>query len=216
MYMREELINWTYERKCQKAVEALKKNGFKAVYCPTGREAYNHIVAAAQDANTVGFGGSVTISQLQLQQVIKETGKETLIHNLPYLSLEEKLTIRRRQLTCDLFLTSTNAITLSGQLVNIDATGNRVAAMFFGPKKVIIVAGRNKIVEDTEAAINRIKNYAAPPNARRLNKKTPCTITGFCSECDSADRICRITVIIDRMPPFSDINIMVVNEDLGL
>ncbi|MGI6412463.1 MAG: lactate utilization protein [Syntrophomonadaceae bacterium] len=214
--MREELIKWTYEQKCQKVVEALRKNGFKAVYCLTGREAYNQIVAAAQDANTVGFGGSVTISQLQLQEAIKEMGKETLIHNLPHLSPEEKLAIRRRQLTCDLFLTSTNALTLSGQLVNIDAYGNRAAAMFFGPKKVIIVAGRNKIVEDTEAAINRIKNYAAPPNARRLNRKSPCAVTGFCSECDSPDRICRITVIIDRAPQLSDINIMVVNEDLGL
>jgi hypothetical protein len=94
--MREDLINWLYEQKCHKTVEALKKNGFNAVYCRTRQEAFDHIVAAARDANTVGFGGSVTTTQLGLQEAMKQMGKETLIHNLPDLSPEEKLVIRRR------------------------------------------------------------------------------------------------------------------------
>jgi L-lactate utilization protein LutB len=169
--MREDLINWLYEQKCHKTVEALKKNGFNAVYCRTRQEAFDHIVAAARDANTVGFGGSVTTTQLGLQEAMKQMGKETLIHNLPDLSPEEKLVIRRRQLTCDLFLSSTNALTLSGQLVNIDGFGNRTAAMFFGPEKVIIVAGRNKIVEDTEAAIKRIKKLCCSTQCTQVKQE---------------------------------------------
>jgi hypothetical protein len=123
----------------------------------------------------------------------------------------------RRQLTCDLFLTGTNALTMDGCLVNIDATGNRAAAMFFGPDKVIVVAGRNKIVNgDIDDAVRRIKGCASPPNTRRLNFKTPCASTGLCSDCSSPDRICRITTIIDRKPRQTDLRVLVVNEDMGL
>jgi L-lactate utilization protein LutB len=213
--MSQNLVKWVYDQKCQKTVESLQKNGFEAVYCESKQEAYENIINAAQNASTVGFGGSATIEELQVEAELRKMDKEILRHNLPQLSPDEKMEVRRRQLTCDLFLTSSNAITLAGKLVNIDGNGNRVGAMSFGPKKVIIVVGRNKIVEDTEAALKRIKEYAAPPNARRLNKKTPCAVTGFCSDCDSPDRICRITVILDRMPSASDIRVLVVNEDLG-
>jgi hypothetical protein len=126
------------------------------------------------------------------------------------------MNLMRRQLTCDLFLSGTNALTLSGELVNIDATGNRVAAMFFGPRKVIVVAGRNKLVDGTvHDAIQRVKNRATPPNSRRLNFKTPCASTGFCSDCNSPDRLCRVTTVIDRKPRFTDVRVLVVNADLG-
>jgi hypothetical protein len=125
--------------------------------------------------------------------------------------------IMRRQLTCDLFLTSSNAVTLSGWLVNIDGNGNRVAALTFGPKKVIVVAGRNKLVDgDLTAAIHRVKNIAAPPNAKRLNCNTPCAKTGFCANCNSPDRICRIIHVMDRKPRVADLHVLIVNEDLGL
>ncbi|WP_243113657.1 lactate utilization protein [Desulfofundulus salinus] len=156
------------------------------------------------------------MADLKVAEALREMGKELLIHGLPELSPEERLTIMRRQLTCDLFLTGTNALTLTGCLVNIDATGNRVASMVFGPKKVIIVAGRNKLVEDEEEAIKRIKAYAAPPNARRLNCKTPCVETGFCADCNSPDRICRIITVMERKPRLTDVRVLVVNEDLGL
>jgi hypothetical protein len=107
-------------------------------------------------------------------------------------------------------------LTLNGELVNIDATGNRVAAMFFGPRKVIVVAGRNKLVDGSpHDAIDRVKNWATPPNSKRLNFKTPCSATGFCSDCSSPDRLCRVTSIIDRKPRFTDIHVLVVNADLG-
>jgi hypothetical protein len=125
--------------------------------------------------------------------------------------------IMRRQLTCDLFLTGTNALTLSGCLVNIDATGNRVGSMLFGPKKVIVVAGRNKLVDgDIADALKRIKEWSSPPNARRLNFNTPCAKTGFCCDCNSPERICRITTIIDRKPRQTDLRVLVVNEEMGL
>jgi hypothetical protein len=208
-------VTWSNEQKCKKTVESLKKNGFEAVYCEDRKHAYEYIINAADNAVSIGFGGSMTIAELKLIPELRNMGKELLIHGLPELSKDEKFEVMRRQLTCDLFLASTNALTLSGQLVNIDANGNRVGPMFFGPKKVIIVVGRNKIVEDTEAALKRIKQYAAPPNAHRLNRKTPCAATGFCSNCDSPDRICRITVILDRLPGYADITVLVINEDLG-
>jgi len=211
-----ELINWTHEKKCLKAVASLVKNGFDALYCASPQEAFDKIIAEAADAQTVGFGGSMSVSGLLVEARLREMGKDILNHGNPALSRDEKMAIMRCQLTCDLFLTGTNALTLSGELVNIDATGNRVAAMFFGPRKVIVVAGRNKLVDGTaHDAINRVKNWATPPNAKRLNFKTPCASTGFCSDCNSPDRLCRVTTVIDRKPRFTDVKVLVVNADLG-
>lgn len=213
----EELVNWSYEQKCRKAVEALGKNGFTAVYCQRSTEAYDYIVAEAAEADTVGFGGSLSIADLDVAGKLAEMGKELLMHSASGLTPDERRAIMRRQLTCDLFLSGANAVTLSGCLVNIDATGNRVGSMLFGPKKVIVVAGRNKLVDgDIAAAIKRVKDWSSPPNARRLNFKTPCATTGFCCDCNSADRICRVTTIIDRKPRQTDLRVLVVNEDMGL
>ncbi len=217
MSMTKELVSWTHERKCLKAVESLGRNGFTAVYCKSAGEAAEYILAKAADAQTVGFGGSMTIADLDLGPRLLEKGKELLNHGVPGLSLEDRLSIMRRQLACDLFLSGSNALTLSGCLVNIDATGNRVGSMFFGPKKVIVVVGRNKLVEgDAADAVRRVKNQASPPNARRLDYKTPCAESGFCHECNSPERICRITAIIDRKPKYTDVRVLVVNEDMGL
>lgn len=217
MSLNEELVNWSHEQKCRKAVEGLEKNAFTAVYCPTTQDAYDYIMAEAQDAKTVGFGGSMTIAGLGVEAGLFELGKETLVHGRPGLSMEERIEIMRRQLTCDLFLSGSNALTLSGVLVNIDATGNRVGAMVFGPRKVIVVVGRNKLVDGSvNDAIKRVKDWTSPPNAKRLNYKTPCATTGFCSDCNSPDRICRVTTIMDKKPRLTDLRVLVVNADLGL
>lgn len=216
MGLTEELVSWTHEQKCRKAVESLGNHGFMAVYCQAPQEAFEYIVNEATDAASVGFGGSMSIVGLEVETRLREMGKEILNHANPALSRDEKMDIMRRQLTCDLFLSGTNALTLSGELVNIDATGNRVAAMFFGPRKVIVVAGRNKLVDGSvHDAILRVKNWATPPNSRRLNFKTPCASTGFCSDCNSPDRLCRVTTVIDRKPRFTDVRVLVVNADLG-
>lgn len=216
MGMTEELVLWTHEQKCRKAVASLGTNGFTALYCSTPQDAAEYIIAGAADAVTVGFGGSMSVVSLGVEQLLREQGKEILNHSIPGLSREERVAILRSQLTCDLFLSGCNALTLNGELVNIDATGNRVGAMLFGPRRVIVVAGRNKLVDGTpQDAIDRVKAWATPPNAKRLNFKTPCSSTGFCSDCNSPDRLCRVTTIIDRKPRFTDLHVLVVNADMG-
>jgi phosphatidylserine/phosphatidylglycerophosphate/cardiolipin synthase-like enzyme len=132
------------------------------------------------------------------------------------VSPEEWGELTRKIFSCDYFLCSTNAITEEGQLYNVDSTGNRVAAMSFGPKKSIVVCGVNKIVKDMEEAWNRVWNYAAPTNANRLGRKTPCTKTGVCSDCNSPERICNISVELLKKPSRSDILILIIGEPLGL
>jgi hypothetical protein len=217
MTLTNDLVDWTYERKCERAVEALAHNGFPAVYCKSREAAFDYIMGEAAEADSIGFGGSLSVVDLKVADRLGELGKELLIHYAAGLTPEERLAIMRRQLGCDLFLTGTNALTLSGCLVNIDATGNRVGSMLFGPKKVIVVAGRNKLVDGgIDEAIKRIKERSAPPNAKRLGFKTPCASSGFCSDCHAPDRICRITTIIDRKPRHTDLRVLVVNADLGL
>ncbi|MDD2320923.1 MAG: lactate utilization protein [Geobacteraceae bacterium] len=217
MSLTNELVTWTWEKKCLKAVESLEKNGFTALYCKNGAAAADYILAEADDIHSIGFGGSMSIKDLAVEPRLLEKGKEILNHGAPGLAAEERLEIMRRQLTCDLFLSGTNALTLSGFLVNIDAIGNRVGSMFFGPGKVIVVAGRNKLVDgDLATAIQRVKDWASPPNARRLNYKTPCAETGFCCDCTSPERICRVVTVLERKPKFTDLRVLVVNEEMGL
>nr|WP_320133948.1 lactate utilization protein [uncultured Holophaga sp.] len=217
MTLTDDIALWTSERHCLKTVEALSRNGFAAVACGTALEARDYILKEATGAASVGFGGSRTIIDLEVEASLQAQGLEILNHAAPGLDPEQKLATMRRQLTCDLFLTSTNALTVDGHLVNIDGNGNRAAAMFFGPKKVIVVAGRNKLVHGgDEAALQRIRTWAAPANAHRLSRKTPCAVTGLCANCSSPERICRVTTVIARKPSFTDIHVVVVNEDLGL
>jgi L-lactate utilization protein LutB len=216
MSMTDELLRWTWEQKCQKAVDALGTNGFTAVYCQTPDDARHYILDAADEATSIGFGGSMSVVELGVEAVLKEQGKQILNHGSSDLSRDQKMEIMRQQLTCDLFLAGVNALTFSGELINIDATGNRVAAMLFGPRRIIVVAGRNKLVDGTpQEAIQRVKQWATPPNAKRLNFNTPCAKTGFCSNCNSPERLCRVTTIIDRKPRFTDLRVLVVNAELG-
>lgn len=211
-----ELVTWGYTQKCEKAIASLKKHGFLAKYCETIEEAKKHILNEAIEAANIGIGGSLSINDTDLADRLTQMGKRVMVVSAG-MSFEEQLAIRRSHLTCDLFLTSTNALTLSGSLVNIDGVGNRVGAMVFGPPKVIVLAGRNKLVDgDIAAAIKRIKEFAAPANNKRLNFKTPCASTGLCCDCNSPERGCRIVSIIDRKPVFTEFMILIVNEDLGL
>ena len=157
----------------------------------------------------------MTLAELGLSQRLAAQGKKLLVHGRPELTPEERRQVMQEQLGCDLFVTSTNALTLKGQVVNIDATGNRFCAMAFGPKRVIVVAGANKISENLDDALVRVRQVASPPNARRLGYDTPCAKTGRCSDCNSPGRICRITTIIDRRPRATELLICLINEDLG-
>lgn len=212
-----ELNDWVSEKRCRKLVENLAARHFTAVYCATAQDAAEYILKESEGAANVGFGGSLSVADLKLTTLLADKGKEILNHGFPDLTPEQRVSIMKRQQTCDLFLTGTNAVTMDGCLVNIDGNGNRVAAMIYGPAKVIVVAGRNKIVDgDVGDAFQRIKSLSAPPNATRLGKQTPCAATGFCSDCDSPQRICHITTIIDSKPSQTDLHVLVVNEDMGL
>lgn len=212
----EDIEKWHFEKLGNKAVENFKKNRFNAFYFSNISEALAYLEKNIEEHNIIGFGGSVTVlNNLKLQLVAKKHGKITLNHNAPDLTQDERLIIRRKELTSDLFITSTNAITLDGKLVNIDGTGNRVAAMIFGPKKVIIVCGVNKIVQNVEEALERIKFIASPMNAKRVNSKTPCVETGFCMDCNSIERICNVITIIEKKPSLSNIDVVIIGEYLG-
>ena len=200
----------------EEVAEALRRRGFAAECFATGAEAAARVTELAADAKSVGFGGSVTVKSLGLVEAMSAAGKEILRHGDPSLTPERKAEVMRRELTCDLFLLSANALTLDGRLVNIDGNGNRVAASIYGPGKVVFVVGRNKLVDGgLDEAVARIKRCACPPNCRRLNKQTPCAATGSCADCSSPDRICMVTVVMDRRPRATDVHVVLVDEDLG-
>ena len=211
-----ELKNWQGEKICQKTVEALKQRGFTAFYLENSAKASEFILESAASAETIGCGGSLSLSEMGIYEKLLALGKTVLDHCASNLSKEEKMRIRKAQLTSDLFLSGINALTKDGEIVNIDGVGNRVSAMIFGPKKVLLVAGRNKIVAGSIGdALARIRKIAAPQNCKRLGRQTPCTITGECADCQSPERICRVTTIISFPPSATDLTVLVVNEDLG-
>ena len=210
-----ELKNWHKEMIGNKTVAALMKNEFQATYCVTKQEAVEQILALIPLKGTIGVGGSWTVKELGLLDNLDARGNIMFNHGLPDLTAEEKMEILRKQLTCDVFLTGTNAVTIDGRLVNTDGVGNRVAAMIFGPKKVIVVVGINKIVKDIAEAEKRIRLYAAPINNKRLNTSNPCIRTGECMDCQGPTRICNVTTILNKRPVLTDIHIFIVGEELG-
>ena len=208
---------WYAEDRGKRAVEALKKRGFKAFYVENKAQAREMTLREIPPGAVVAVGGSVTIRGMKVIDELRAKGHKVLDHwEIPYSDVEESFQIRRAQQTSDVFLTSSNAITLEGQLVNIDGSGNRVNAMTFGPRKAIVVAGVNKIVPDLESAIRRIKEIAVPMNCKRLNYSPPCIAAGKCVDCRVPQRACRITSIIEWKPPFfSDYLVILVGENLG-
>ncbi|WP_346355543.1 lactate utilization protein [Azotosporobacter soli] len=206
---------WHNETLSLRTVSALQANRFKACYHATAAPAVAELLEAIPLSATVGVAGSWTLQEIGLIAALEERGQHLLNHNKPGLSPEESLAIRRQQLTCDIFLTSTNALTLNGELVNVDGAGNRVAAMTFGPGKVFVVTGANKIVPNIAAAQERIRLLAAPLNNKRLNRPNPCVTTGQCSDCQGASRICTITSILHKQPLSSDISVIIIGEELG-
>lgn len=206
-------MEWHRETLGKKVCEALKKNKFSSEYFPTAAEARSRVLEMIAPGSSVGFGGSMTISALNVAGELEKKGCTILDHGK--VPPEEKNAIRQKQLTCDCFLCSSNAVTMDGQLVNVDGTGNRVAAMIYGPKQVIVVAGYNKITSDLNSALERIEVIASPMNNKRLGYSNPCTVSGVCSDCSSDTRICNATTILHRKPTQSNIMVLVVGEDLG-
>lgn len=211
-----EYVNWHHQALGEKLVKALEKNNFTATYAASREEAAAKLLELIPASATIGFGGSVTLGQLGIIAKLEERGNPVQNYMKPGLSPQEVRAIRRQHLLSDVYLSGTNAVTLDGKLVNVDATGNRVGPMLFGPDKVFIVVGTNKIVHDVAEAENRVKLWASPPNNKRLDYPNPCAQTGVCVDCQGPTRICNITTIIHKKPRQTDIHVIVVGEELGL
>ncbi len=203
-----------------KVQKALQRNNFEAYMAADMREAgamaLEQIIPGT-GARSVSWGGSMTFMASGVYQQLKDSNTLQVLDTYDKnVSPVEMLERRREALMVDLFITGTNAVTEKGQLVNLDMFGNRVAALTFGPRHVLLFIGRNKIVSDLDAAMKRIKNFSAPANALRLDKKTPCAHSGECNDCSTPDRICNTWTITEKSYPKNRIKVILLNEDLGL
>ncbi|MGE5843235.1 MAG: lactate utilization protein [Deltaproteobacteria bacterium] len=200
--------------------EALEANQFEVFLADEAGEARKIVkeqILPAIGAKVVSWGGSMTFLATGLYEEIKNTpGLEILDTFDRSKPPEENTNLRRRSVLADLFITGTNALTEGGILVNLDMIGNRACSINYGPKHVVILVGRNKIVSEVDDAMFRVKNYAAPLNAMRLDKKTPCVKTSYCEDCKSPDRICNVWTITEKSFPKGRIKVILINQDLGL
>ncbi len=192
-------------------INTLEKCGYTVKEFNDSKEAKMEILKEIGLSDSIGIGGSMTILGMGLYEAFKERGNEVYWH---WKATNREVELEKAK-SAKVYITSTNALTRDGKLVNMDGAGNRVTSMICGHDDVFVVVGRNKICNDYNAAVERIKNVASPKNAIRLNKNTPCTYTGKCSDCNSVDRICNVETIIHRNPVDTRIHIYLVNEDLG-
>jgi L-lactate utilization protein LutB len=215
----EKPIERYWEIRLDKLKIALEANNF-TVYRAENAAAAGRIlietVLPETGAKTVSWGGSLTAAGTGVHDVLRNRSELDVIDAFERgITLEESLDRRRRAFSADLYLTGTNAVTETGQLVNLDRTGNRVAALTFGPRHVVVFVGRNKLVGDLKDAFFRIKNYAAPVNAMRLDAKTPCVTISHCDDCRGPERLCNSWVITEKSFPKGRIKIVLINQDIG-
>jgi len=213
--MGNEYRTWLWEKLAEKCVKNLKKHGFDAHFVSSGEEARTLILDMVSGCETFGFGGSDTTRSLGVMEELKAGGKTIYDHWVKGHNLEEDLELRLQQGRCDCFFCSANAISTTGEVVNVDGVGNRTNAMTFGPKKVVVVAGMNKVTHDLDSALRRVQEVAGPMRAKSLGMETPCAETGVCNDCNVPQRICRVTTILHRKPMLTDISIILVNEEMG-
>jgi hypothetical protein len=218
--MEPEMTKWRHEIWAETALKNFKKNYFATAYVENSGDAFDLIMGMVSKDMIVGLGDSLTLQEIGVWRALEEGGYNYLNPWRKGINREESLALRRRAFTSDIFLTGTNAVTLDGKIVSIDGLGNRVAAMIFGPKKVVVVAGINKLVKNVENALWRIKNISAPVNAKKHNYSpsisAPCGETGFCSECSPPRRLCCNTVIIEGCSRDKErITVVIVGEELG-
>ncbi len=213
-------LKWVYEKKANRVIWAMKnkETEIETMFFPTAKDCKKKMLSLISPSETVSIPGTVTIRQMGLHTALKERGN--VVHDFfkPDISDEERDIIRRSSLSCDVLLTSANAVTMDGEIFNIDGSGNRVAAMIFGPKRVFVVVGGNKLVQDIPHAVYMTKNYSAPMgNKERDDRVNPCGKTGLCIDCKGDVRGCRVTVIVEYKPRrIEDYYLFIIGEDLGL
>lgn len=210
-----ECKGWYNTQQIETTVKALRQRGFDAGSYSVLSEINNVLLGKIPTDASIGIPGSVTIRELGIIPLLQQRGNKIYQHWKSNLTEETDRDDRRLEGTADFFLTSANAITLQGDIINIDGVGNRVADMIFGPAHVVIIAGINKLVGSIEEGINRSKHIAGVMNAKRVGAKTPCVTTGVCSDCAAPQRICRVMSVIQFRPFQTEMSIMLMNKVLG-
>lgn len=203
-----------YKVKAENVIKGFKKRNIEGYYVKDSEEARNKVIELIEENSSISWGGSITLKDIGIFDKLK-SGNYKLLDRATAETAEEKEKIYHKALGVDYYLMSSNAITQTGKLVNIDGTGNRLAALMYGPKNVIIVAGMNKVAADEETAIKRASNQAGPANAVRLDRDTPCTRIGYCTKCHVDDTICSHTVITRFSHPEDRMKVILVGEELG-
>ena len=203
------------QKLAERMIKNLNRRNMETFYCPTGEEAVKKISELIEDGSTVTWGGSMTIRDLGIPDALRSRGTLEVLDRDIVESPEEVKETYLRAFTADVYLTSANAISEDGVIVNIDGNGNRVAAITWGPKKVIFVIGLNKVAQTVEAALTRARSIASPINAQRFDIKTPCRTDGTCHNCNSSDSICSYVHFLRNSRNKGRHTVVLVGEDLG-
>ncbi|MBQ7446677.1 MAG: lactate utilization protein [Eubacterium sp.] len=204
-----------YKTQAETIIKNLNKRRMYGCYCETVEEAVEKALSFVKENDTVSFGGSMTLTENQILDRLRGREDINLLDRGACQTPEEIEQVYRGAFSSDVYFMSTNAITIDGRLVNTDGTGNRIAALIYGPKSVVIVAGMNKVAPDLESAQARVRDIASPPNCIRLNRKTPCALTGKCGDCLGDDSICSQNVVTRRSAIVDRIKVILVGEELG-
>ena len=203
-----------YEKRGQALVKNLQSRHFDACYCTTKEQALEKALEWIPEGATVGWGGAQSCHEIGLIRALN-SGNYRALDRDRCQTEAERLQCAKDAMTADVFLTGANALSLDGEMVNIDGTGNRVAAIIYGPASVIVVAGMNKVMDTLEAAVERARTVAAPMNKQRFSNITPCGVTGICADCKNEGCICNHIVITRHCRPVGRIKFILVGEELG-
>lgn len=208
-------IKWVDEQKIKRTMENLEKNNIESYFVEDNSALIEKISEFVKEGDTVSVGGSMTLFETGVIEFLRNGKFNFLDRYEQGLNGNDIKDIFRKTFSADAYFVSSNAVTENGELYNVDGNGNRVAAMIYGPDNVIVIVGVNKIVRDVQEAIERNKEYAAPANAKRLNRNTPCTKVGYCMDCSSSERICNDYVLIRRQGQKGRIKVIIVGKELG-
>lgn len=204
-----------YEKRGKTLVKNLQNRHFEAYYCADKEEALKKALDLIPEGSSIGWGGTLTCTELGLMEAIHADNYRAMDRDMCKTS-EEREQLQKEMFFADWFITGANGLSLDGQMVNIDGTGNRVAPLIYGPKNVLVVAGMNKVEDTIEDAVRRARTIAAPMNKQRFPNQTPCEVTGTCADCKSEGCICNQIVITRHCRPVGRIKFILVGEDLGM
>jgi len=210
-----EARHWHAEKRIKETLRAINKNNMEGVYAGDRREALNEILKRIPPNATVTHGGSYTLQEIGITDILRNGEYRYLRREVPANEREDR-DVQIKGFSSDVYLTSVNAITTAGELIALDGIGNRVSSLFFGPRKVVVVAGKNKIVNSLDDGIRRLKEYAAPVHAKRRGWDLPCTKTGTCVECRDPKRICNKLAVLQYERDRERTTVILVGEDLGI